>query len=571
MNFHPQARPRHLVIVFGDQLDNDSAGFDGFDAGQDAVWMGEVAEESTHVWSHKARIAVFLSAMRHFRNALRQRSITVHYRQLDEAGNHGTFVGELTATVSLLRPRKLIVVEPGEWRVRECLQTTAHALGVDLEMRPDRHFLCSREEFARHANGRKQLRMEFFYREMRRKTGVLMDGEQPEGGAWNFDAENRASFRQGGPRDVTEPMSFPPNEITRKVLALVEKRFAKHPGNLAHFDWPVTPEQARAALQDFIRHRLAHFGKYQDAMWTSLGGRESPPGPGLRQPSGALELLLPDASSVERQRTAALQDAAAPAPARRDAYLFHSRLSAALNLKLLDPREVIAAAQQSYREGRAPLASVEGFIRQILGWREYVRGIYWHFMPGYLELNELKATQPLPDFYWTGKTEMNCLREAIGQTLKFGYAHHIQRLMVTGLFPLLLGVKPQAVHAWYLAMYVDAVEWVELPNTLGMSQFADGGLMASKPYVATGKYIQRMSNYCPGCRFDPARATGENACPFTTLYWDFLLRHEKLLAKNQRMTMQLKNLVRLNPKQRAQIREQAQSFRHSLAPRAAAG
>ena len=557
MNFHPQARPRHLVIVLGDQLDDDSAGFDGFDPELDAVWMAEVAEESTHVWSHKARIALFLSAMRHFRDALRQRSVTVHYRQLDEAGNHGAFVGELTATVQRLSPQKLIVVEPGEWRVRESLQMTALALGVDLELRPDRHFLSTREEFAAHAKGRKQLRMEFFYREMRRKHDVLMEGEQPVGGVWNLDADNRESFGKAGPGDVPLPVSFATDGITLEVLALVAQRFAGHPGSLAHFDWPVTPQQARMALVDFIEHRLPDFGKYEDAMWSSGGGNESAPGLGLRDLSSASESQLPRPSPVKRQRTAAGPSGAAHALVRRDAYLFHSRLSASMNLKLLDPREVIAAAEEAYREGRAPLASVEGFIRQILGWREFVRGIYWHFMPGYRELNVLDAGEPLPDFYWTGKTEMNCLREAIGQTLEFGYAHHIQRLMVTGLFSLLLGVRPQAVHEWYLAMYVDAVEWVELPNTLGMSQHGDGGLMASKPYVASGKYIERMSNYCEGCRFDPSKSTGDDACPFTTLYWDFLLRHEKFLAKNQRMAMQLKNLARLDAPKRQAIQQQA--------------
>ena len=528
MNFHPKARPRHLVIVLGDQLDTNSASFDGFDAEQDAVWMGEVAEESTHVGSHKARIAIFISAMRHFRDELRQRRVTVHYCQLDEAGSHGTFAGELTATVSRLCPQKLIVVQPGEWRVEQSLQTAARQLGLELEIRPDRHFLSSREEFAAHAKGRKQLRMEFFYREMRRKHEVLMDGGQPVGGAWNFDADNRESFGKSGPGEVPQPSRFRPDKVTSEVLALVAKQFAKHPGSLAHFDWPVTPAQAQTALHDFIEHRLPNFGKYEDAMWSSSDGLFAQP------------------------------------------YLFHSRLSAAMNLKLLDPRDVIAAAEEAYRKGRAPLASVEGFIRQILGWREFVRGIYWHFMPGYRELNALSAGEPLPDFYWTGKTEMNCLREAIGQTLEFGYAHHIQRLMVTGQFSLLLGVRPQAVHEWYLAMYVDAVEWVELPNTLGMSQHGDGGLMASKPYVASGKYIERMSNYCEGCRFDPAKSIGNDACPFTTLYWDFLLRHEKFLTKNQRMAMQLKNLARLDDPKREAIQRQATQCRAACRPTTAA-
>ncbi len=519
MKFHPKVLPRDLVIVLGDQLNNDSAAFDGFDLSLDAVWMAEAEEECTHVGSHRARIALFLSAMRHFSESLRLRGFIVHYRALDDTPNAGSLAKELTATVSRLCPQRLIVVQPGEWRVDQMLKATAQGLGVELEVRSDRHFLSSPEDFAVHAKERKQLRMEFFYREMRRKTGVLMDADQPVGGVWNFDADNRESFGKSGPGEVPQPISFPPDAMTREVLGLVAKRFTKHPGSLAHFDWPVTPGQAQAALRDFIKHRLPDFGKYEDAMWSSDDGRFSQP------------------------------------------YLFHSRLSAAMNLKLLDPREVIAAAEEAHRKGLAPLTSVEGFIRQILGWREYVRGIYWHFMPGYRELNALNAAAPLPDFYWTGDTDMNCLRVVIRQTLELGYAHHIQRLMVTGLFSLLLGVKPQAVHEWYLAMYVDAVEWVELPNTLGMSQHGDGGVMASKPYVASGKYIQRMSNYCAGCRFDPGKSTGNDACPFTTLYWDFLLRHEKFLARNQRMTMQLKNLARLDAPKRKAIRQQATQCR----------
>jgi deoxyribodipyrimidine photolyase-related protein len=506
----PKLSPRHLVIVLGDQLDPNSAAFDGFDPKQDAVWMAEVAGEATHVWSHKARIAVFLAAMRHYRDALREVGVTVHYRELDDADNQGSLGAELRAAIARRRPARVILLEPGEWRVREELQAALRESGAAWEERADRHFLCTREEFAAHAAGRRQLRMEFFYREMRRKHRVLMDGDEPVGGAWNFDADNRESFGKDGPGLMPKPLAFPPDATTRAVIELVQRRFASHPGSLERFDWPVTRGQARAALRDFIAHRLADFGRWQDAMWT------------------------------------------------REPWLFHSRLSAAMNLKLLDPREVIAAAEEAYRNSRAPLPSVEGFIRQVLGWREYVRGIYWRFMPDYLGLNALNASAPLPKFYWTADTEMNCLRHAVGQTLEFGYAHHIQRLMVTGLFALLLGVRPQLVHEWYLAVYVDAVEWVELPNTLGMSQHGDGGLMASKPYVASGKYIQRMSNYCAGCRFDPAKASGETACPFTTLYWDFLRRHEQRLSKNQRMTMQLKNLARLGPAERAAIRRQAE-------------
>lgn len=507
---------RHLVLVLGDQLDARSAAFDGFDAARDAVWMAEVGEESTHVWSGKPRIALFLSAMRHFRDELRSRGWRVFYRELDDPENRGSLAAELAAAVARERPERLIVVEAGEWRVAELLTRVAVEAPVALEVRPDRHFFASRSDFATHAEGRKQLRMEFFYREMRRRHGVLLDGQgEPEGGQWNFDRDNRGSFGAHGPGDVPPPRRFAPDSVTREVLALVERRFAGHPGSLAAFDWPVAAEQAKAALDDFVAHRLPRFGEFQDAMWTA------------------------------------------------EPWLYHSRLSAAMNLKLLDPREVVGAAERAYREGRVPLASAEGFIRQVLGWREYVRGIYWRSMPGYLERNELGAREPLPAFYWTGEVPMACLRDALRQTLDLGYAHHIQRLMVTGLYALLLGVDPRRVHEWYLAVYVDAVEWVELPNTLGMSQYADGGAMASKPYVATGKYIQRMSNCCAGCRFDPAQAHGAKACPFTTLYWDFLQRHEARLAGNQRMALQVKNLARLAPAVRRQIAAQASALREA--------
>jgi len=517
---------RSLVLVLGDQLDAESAALDGFDPKRDAIWMAEVAAESEHVWTSQPRIAVFLAAMRHFREAQKKLERRVDYTELDAAGNTQTLAGELARAVARLKPERLIMTEAGEWRVQEAMTAAAKAAKLPLEVRDDLHFYQTRADFAAHAEGRKMLRMEFFYREVRRKHRVLLDKNgEPEGGQWNFDPANRGSFKQGGPKaeKLRAPVLTKPDAITRAVLALVEKQFASHPGELKAFSWPVTPEDARATLRDFIEHRLPHFGQFQDAMWT-----EEP-------------------------------------------WLFHARISAAMNLKLLNPREVVAAAEGAYREGKVPLASAEGFIRQILGWREYVRGIYWHHMPRYVGMNALEAREKLPEFYWTGKCEMNCLRQSIGQTLEHGYAHHIQRLMVTGLYALLLGVEPQQVHAWYLAVYVDAVEWVELPNTLGMSQYGDGGIMASKPYAATGKYIDRMSNYCAGCRFDPAQSVGAEACPFTTLYWDFLLRHEALLAKNQRMALQVKNLARLKPADRTAIQTRAMAIKGNGGTPAAAG
>ncbi len=527
---------RSLVIVLGDQLDPDASAFDGFDPGLDAVWMAEVAEESTHVWSSKPRIVMFLSAMRHFAQAQVASGRSVCYTRLlaechgrsgpaDESGGAreaeqpaDSLAARLQADVSRLQPARLVMTAPGDWRVLQAIKTVAAARGLELEIREDRHFFTRVADFAEHARGRKTLRMEYFYREQRRRHGVLMQGSEPEGGQWNYDVENREAFAPTGPGAVPSRTTFAPDAITRDVIELVNVRFAGHPGKVERFAWPVTPEDARQALRVFIVERLPLFGRYQDAMW-----------PG-------------------------------------NPWLYHAHLSAALNLKLIGAREVVAAAEVAYRAGEAPLASVEGFIRQILGWREYVRGLYWTRMPGYLERNALDARVDLPAWYWTAETDMACLRDALEQTLEHGYANHIQRLMVIGLYALMLGVQPLQVHAWYLAVYVDAVEWVELPNTLGMSQYADGGEMGSKPYVATGRYIERMSPHCKGCRYDPTRRTGEEACPFTTLYWDFLLRHEAMLARNPRMALQVKNAARLDAAERDAVRARAAAIRASISP-----
>ncbi len=510
---------RQLILVLGDQLDAESAAFDDADPGQDAVWMAEVYEEATHVWSTKARLAVFFGAMRHFRDGLREAGWTVHYDELPPGkGGRQSLATALAAAIKAHRPERLVLVQPGEYRVAEALRAAADEAGVPLDIRPDRHFLCSIDDFNTWAEGRKGLRMEFFYREMRKQYDVLMTDEGPEGGKWNYDPENRESFGKEGPRDLPKPVGFKPDEVTAGVIEMINSRFSGHPGTLDDFDWPVTQGQARRALTDFIQRRLPDFGAFQDAMWTA------------------------------------------------EPWLYHSRISSSLNLKLLNPREVIAAAEAAYHDGAAPLAAVEGFIRQVLGWREYVRGVYWRFMPEYLDRNELHADRDLPGFYWDADTEMRCLHASIGQTLRYGYAHHIQRLMVTGLFALLLGVHPRRVHEWYLAVYVDAVEWVELPNVLGMSQYADGGVMASKPYAATGKYIKRMSNYCAHCPYNPDEAVGDDACPFTTLYWDFLMRHETALKKNQRMALQVRNIGRLSDERKRAIRARAGTLRDQLAP-----
>ncbi|MFP4251825.1 MAG: cryptochrome/photolyase family protein [Guyparkeria sp.] len=520
---------RHLLVVLGDQLDPKSALFERGDPSRDVIWMAEVVGEATHVWSQQSRIAVFLSAMRHFAAHRREEGWRVDYRELPvraEDDDLSTLEAALTEAIARWRPGRVIVVCPGEYRLRHGLAEAVEQAGVAFEERPDRHFMVEESWFADWAEGRKSLRMEHFYRAQRRRFDVLMDGRNPVGGKFNFDASNRRSFDARGPGLVPEPARFSPDRITRQVLDLVAERFADHPGGeqraLANFDWPVTPDQAEQALQDFLDQRAAGFGDYQDAMWTD-------------------------------------------AP-----WLYHSRLSVALNLKLIDPRRVIEVVETACRDGRMPLAAAEGFIRQVLGWREFVRGLYWWAMPEYAERNALGADQPLPSFYWQGRMAdgepipMTCLDQVLGQTLSLGYAHHIQRLMVTGLFAQLLGVRPQAVHEWYLAIYVDAVEWVELPNVIGMSQYADGGMMASKPYVATGRYIERMSNYCAHCRFDPGEATGETACPFTTLYWDFLLRHGDRFAAHPRTALQWKHVERIDTGRADAIRARAGEWRAAL-------
>ena len=511
--------PGRLLVVLGDQLSRDNPVLRDYDPRRDLVWMceapAEAVPEGGQVPSHKARIVLFLSAMRHFRDRLLADGLSLRYLGLDQHP-HATIEAALRSDLADRAPQQVRITQPGEHRLLVAISRVCGEAGVELVCLEDDHFLCSTTEFARWAEGRRELRLEHFYRWIRRRDGLLMESGRPAGGAWNFDRANRKSFGRKGPGMIPEPIGFAPDAATRDVMRLVDKRFPGAPGRLRHFDWPLTADEAEMALADFIRQRLPAFGPFQDAMWTG------------------------------------------------EPFLYHARISAALNLKLLAPGRVMAAAVDAYREGHAPIASVEGFVRQVIGWREYVRGIYWREMPGYLEHNILAANQPLPAFYWSGETDYACLAAAIGQVVEYGYGHHIQRLMVTGLFALLLGVQPRRVHEWYLGMFVDAVEWVEAPNTLGMSQFADGGLLASKPYAASGAYIQRMSNYCTDCPYDPRRAEGELACPFTTLYWDFLARHRQRFGRHPRTALMWRNLERLEPRRLAAIRAQADALRSRL-------
>ncbi len=496
-----------LIPVLGDQLSFSLSALQGADPATSVVLMMEVAEETVYVRHHKRKIAFILSAMRHHATALRAAGWTVDYIGLEDPENSGSFTGEVTRAVARHGVTAIRVTEPGEWRVREAMAAWSAQLGLPVTILDDTRFVAPPGFFAGWAQGRKQLRMEYFYREMRRMTGLLMAGDAPMGGQWNYDAENRkpAEARLFIPRRRgTEP-----DAATQEVLTLVAARFADHPGQLEGFDLAVTREGALAEMARFMAEAMPQFGDYQDAMLTG------------------------------------------------EPLLWHSLLSPYLNVGLLDPLEVCRAAEAEYAAGRAPLNAVEGFIRQIIGWREYVRGIYWWAGPDYAKRNALGATRPLPDFYWTGQTEMRCLAEAIGQTLALGYAHHIQRLMITGNYALLAGVDPHDVHSWYLAVYLDAFEWVELPNTLGMSQFGDGGLLASKPYAASGAYVDRMSDYCGNCAYDVRQKTGPKACPMNALYWDFLARNRDQLGRNVRLAMAYRNWDRMAEDQQRALRASA--------------
>ena len=511
-----------LLLILGDQLHPDSPALRDADADRDTIVMAEVAHEAELVPNHRQRLALFFSAMRHWADARRADGWTVRYQRLDDADAAPSLPAFLARCIESEAPEAVVGVVPGRRSLMDELTETCREAGVGADWREDDHFLVGRQDFADWLDGRKRILMGDFYRAQRKRLGILLNASgEPEGGRWSHDADNRASFGIDGPQALPAPVRFAPDATTAEVIRMVERLYPADDGpmwgSLDRFEWPVTARGAQAAADEFIDERLPHFGTYQDAIWSG------------------------------------------------EAFLYHSLIAPALNLKLLDPRDLIARTEAAYREGRVPLNAAEGFIRQILGWREYMRGMYWARTDAFLEGNALDAHADLPGFYWTGDTDMACVSDVVHQLLDTAYAHHIQRLMVTGLFAQLLGVAPRQVHAWYIALYADSAEWVTLPNTVGMSQWADGGLVATKPYVASGAYIDRQSNYCGACRYHPKHATGDDACPFTTLYWDFLDRHRETLSSVRRMNFQLANLDRKDPDTLAAIGERAAWVRQAAA------
>ncbi|MEX0740751.1 MAG: cryptochrome/photolyase family protein [Pseudohongiella sp.] len=476
------------ALILGDQLSTGLSCLRELDKSTDLIVMAEVSAEARYVKHHKQKIALLFCAMRHFAKTLQNDGWQVHYHHFDAESAQHSLLDVVAALTHQHKPSNLIMTECGEYRLHhDIISNWQHRLGIPVTVLDDDRFLCSKQRFADWARDRKQLRMEFFYRDMRRSTNILMDGKQPVGGAWNFDSSNRRPYRGEPPLPALPAYSYTDDD--KAVFDLVDKHFPDHPGDLSRFNWPVTRDQALTALADFVEQRLPWFGDFQDAM------------------------------------------------TQGEPFMFHSLLSTSLNCGLLNPREVCDAALAAHRAGKVPLNATEGFIRQILGWREYVRGLYWLMMPTYAANNALNNSRSLPSYYWSGETDMNCMREAFNNTFDHAYAHHIQRLMVTGNFALLAGITPGEICDWYLAVYADAYDWVELPNTLGMVMHADDGLLGSKPYAASGNYINKMSDYCKHCRYSVKTSTEHDSCPFNSLYWHFMSRHRDRFSSNPRMTM----------------------------------
>jgi deoxyribodipyrimidine photolyase-related protein len=499
-----------LLLITGDQLSPQLASLKAADRQTDTLLMVEVAEEARSVLHHPKKLVFIFSAMRHFAEQLQENGWNIDYIKLEDPDNSQNFAGEIRRALTRHNANRLLLTAASEWRVLEMMRQWRDELDIPVEILEDDRFLCSTARFEAWASERKQLRMEYFYREMRRDWQILLEGDKPAGGKWNFDSENRKPPRDG----LTVPPipKITPDAITADVIELVATRFADHPGEIGGFSYATTHAEAEQHLAHFITHRLADFGSWQDAMLAD-------------QP-----------------------------------FMFHALIGLYLNIGLLSPLDCIKQAEQAWQDGRVAINAAEGFIRQILGWREYVRGLYWLSMPDYARLNHLQAERPLPGFFWNGQTEMRCLSITVTQTLENAYAHHIQRLMVTGNFALLAGLSPRAVNDWYLAVYADAFEWVELPNVTGMALYADGGIMASKPYAASGAYINRMSDYCRGCAYNPTEKLSENACPFNYLYWDFIARHEDKWQANARMGMMVRSWHKMEAGTQQALRGKAADF-----------
>lgn len=497
------------VWVIGDQLTPNISSLSGLAPGDCVVFMVESFEHARRIPFHKQKLVLIWSAMRHFAEELLGLGYTVDYHT-----SAPDFERSVCKHIELYKPVSLRIMETAEYSLSQRLAEIVEKLGVPAYITPSNMFLSDKSLFQQRARGKRSVVMESFYRMMRGQTGLLMDDDKPTGGQWNYDKQNR--------RPASSELEFPgvpeytPDSITIEVKRIVESKFSNHFGSCDEFYWPVTRSDARAFFGDFLEKRLDLFGPYEDAM-------------------------------VSGERV-----------------LYHSLISPLINIGLLDPLEICRLAEERYYQGSARINSVEGFIRQIIGWREFVYQIYHWRMPEYISMNFLEADLPLPDFYWNAETDMHCVREAIETLIEYGINHHIQRLMITGNFALIAGINPQEVNKWYWLAYADAYEWVVTPNVLGMSLYADGGIMSTKPYAASANYINKMSDYCQKCVYNPREALGEKSCPFNSLYWDFLARNQGQLGRNPRIAMIYKNMSRRNPGKLRSMRIRAQELRKKL-------
>lgn len=503
-----------LRVVLWDQLSPKMSSLESINPQQDTILICETIQECTYVKHHKKKLVFILSSMRHFAKDLEQKGYRIIYTKLDDVLNTGTLEGEIKRAISTEVFDHIIVTWPGEYRLLKILEDLKSSISIPLTIKEDNRFLVAFEEFSAWALTRRELRMEYFYRRMREKYNILMKGKDPVGGQWNFDVENRKVPK--GKYSIPKTYTSQPDAITQEVITLVERNFPNHFGNIVPFHFAINAEQAIQAFERFIAERLKFFGDYQDAM-------------------------------IECEP-----------------WMYHSHISFYINIGLLDPLECIKKIEKAYYDGDVSINSAEGFIRQILGWREYVRGIYWLKMPAYKEMNFFEASWSLPDFYWTADTNMNCMKQCITETKENAYAHHIQRLMVLGNFALVAGIDPIAVNEWYLIVYADAFEWVELPNVTGMILFADGGYLGSKPYAASGAYINKMSNYCKNCSYSVDEKSGPKACPFNYLYWNFLDQNRNKLKDNHRLRMIYSVLDKKDQSAIELIRSDAKNFFQGL-------
>jgi deoxyribodipyrimidine photolyase-related protein len=504
-----------LKLILGDQLNLQHSWFKEVDSSEVFVLM-EMRQETDYAPHHIQKVVAFFGAMRNFSEVLKQAGHQVHYLALDDKANRQQLEANLNFLIEKFNADGFAYMEPDEYRLDQQLKEYVLGLNIPSEVVETEHFMTSRSELTEFFEGKKQLILEFFYRRMRKKFDILMQLDQPEGGQWNFDKNNRKKWK--GTPSIPEPF-YPKANDLEALKEMIENAGVKTIGSFDknQFLYPLSRTQALEQLDYFCRYLLVHFGDYQDALHTD------------------------------------------------EVNLFHSRISFALNAKIIRPLEVVQTVITYYREHSddIELSQVEGFVRQIIGWREYMRGIYWKEMPAYASMNALENTNPLPEFYWTGKTKMNCLHQSITNSLDNAYAHHIQRLMITGNFALLAQIHPDKVDEWYLGIYADAIQWVQITNTRGMSQWADGGIVATKPYVSAAAYIHKMSNYCDSCQYDKKKRVGEDACPFNSLYWNFLDDKKQFFAKNNRMAMMLRLLEKIPAEDLVQIKlRAAQILKH---------